>query len=90
MPTGHSRQLSQLCQKKLDTAHLTIGGVRNLFIEMETRPRTEQFKPHIISDGRRREEIDTFHRRQVLKLQNCDEKRLIHSYPSPVVEASFD
>ena len=39
-PTGHSRQL------KLDIADLSIGGVQNLFLELETRPRTELFTMH--------------------------------------------
>ena len=25
-----------------------VCGVQNLFLELETRPRTEQFKPHLI------------------------------------------
>ena len=31
---------------KMDIANLIIGSVQNLFFEMETRPQTEQFKPH--------------------------------------------
>ena len=30
----------------MDTVNLTIGSVQNLFFELETRPRTVQFKPH--------------------------------------------
>ena len=31
----------------LDTSELRFGGVQKLFLDLETRPRTEQFKSHV-------------------------------------------
>ena len=58
------------CVQKLDTADLTIGGVQNLFVKLETRPRTEQFKP--LS----RHKIDTFFSLPCLLLSWISPKRM--------------
>ena len=39
-----------ICEKNKDTSNLTIGGVQNLVLELETCPRTELFSSDVFPE----------------------------------------